>query len=656
MLGAQAMLLLDRAIGQAERLGRADLAAHLRRERARVVEPTCQVLVVGEFKKGKSALVNALLNARVCAVDADVATAVPTLVRYGPAASAAVVLQDRQDGAATSAAAAAEPGADTEAEPTRPGPDAGPDAGAEPEADAGAEPAGTRRRIPLAAVQSAATEPGQVASHGRIRSVEVEVARGLLRHGLVLIDTPGVFGGLTAAHAAATLRALAMADAVVFVSDAGQEYSAPELDLLRQAAATCPTVVCVLTKTDFYPEWRRILEIDRGHLRRAGLDYEVLPLSAPLRHHALRTGDRGLDAESGYPGLSAHLRRRVLAGKETLAVRSAAASVRASLGQIAVKLAAERTTLADPAATGALMEQLERAERRTDQLRGAAARWQQTLADRFGDMVSNVDMDLAVRLRQIRKEAADRIEDADPTRIWADLERWLYQRTNEGLAAHYNEMRAQADRVAAEVARHFELDAGELAVRVDLGGAEPPTSGLQLGEHHFHKASWVEMSLSVARGSVSSHVLTGMVGTIVAVTTVTAPVTAVLTPVTLVLAAALGRKAVRQAKDAQLRTNRAEAMRTVQLYLEEAELLARKDSRDTLRRVNRRLRDYFSARAQEFHVSASQGLEAAARAVKTDRESRRRRLEQATADLRDLHVLIGAAERLGGAAAAEARR
>ena len=42
------------------------------------------MLVVGEFNKGKSSLVNALLNARVCATDADVATAVPTLVRYAP--------------------------------------------------------------------------------------------------------------------------------------------------------------------------------------------------------------------------------------------------------------------------------------------------------------------------------------------------------------------------------------------------------------------------------------------------------------------------------------------------------------------------------------------------------------------------------------------
>jgi hypothetical protein len=613
-LGTQALLLLDRAIAQAERLGRHDLAEHLRRERRHIVEPTCQVLVVGEFKKGKSALVNALLDASVCAVDAHVATAVPTVVRYGPALSATMLVGNGD-------AAAAESG---------PSPLA-------------------RRPIPLAEVQMAATERGEAAWQGRIQSVEVEVQHDLLRSGLVLIDTPGMFGGLTAAHAATTLRALAMADAVVFVSDASQEYSAPELELLRQVAATCPTVICALTKTDFYPEWRRILELDRAHLRRAGIDYEILPLAAPLRHHALHTGDTDLDVESGYPVLSDYLRSHVLADKEALGVRSAAASVRASLGQIADQLTAEHASLSDPAATGALLEQLERAQRAAEELRGAAAGWQLTLNDRFGDMASNVEMDLAVRMRKIRKEATDRIEETDPASTWTDLERWLYQRTNEDLIAHFNELQAQAGALAAEVARHFELDAGEVAPHLDLTSGESPSSPLHLGEHHFQRPSWVELGIIVVRGSVTSNILTGMVATIGTVVGISA-LALWLAPATLALGATLGRKALQQAREAQLRVRRAEATRAVQTYLEEAELLARKDSRDTVRRVNRRLRDYFGARAEELHVSASRSLEAAARAAQADQATRRQRLEQTAADLRSLRALLGAAARLQQAA------
>ena len=39
--------------------------------------------IVGEFKRGKSTMVNALLQTAVCPVDADEVTVVPTLVRYG---------------------------------------------------------------------------------------------------------------------------------------------------------------------------------------------------------------------------------------------------------------------------------------------------------------------------------------------------------------------------------------------------------------------------------------------------------------------------------------------------------------------------------------------------------------------------------------------
>src|SRR5690606_40618541 len=59
--------------------------------------------------------------------------------------------------------------------------------------------------------------------------------------GLVLVDTPGV-GGLGSAHGAATMAAVAGADAVVFVSDAAQEYTRPELDFLASAMQMCPNV------------------------------------------------------------------------------------------------------------------------------------------------------------------------------------------------------------------------------------------------------------------------------------------------------------------------------------------------------------------------------------------------------------------------------
>src|SRR5512141_2164855 len=88
MTGTSMIELVDRALELARRHERPDLVERLRREQDRFDRPTSNVLIVGEFKKGKSSLVNALLNWRVCPVDADVTTAVPTLVRFGSEARA----------------------------------------------------------------------------------------------------------------------------------------------------------------------------------------------------------------------------------------------------------------------------------------------------------------------------------------------------------------------------------------------------------------------------------------------------------------------------------------------------------------------------------------------------------------------------------------
>ena len=80
-----------------------DLRARVEAAQARLADPACRVVVCGEFKKGKSSLVNALLGARVCATDADVATAIPTYVRYGERLEAHV-LDEESPGSSRGAA------------------------------------------------------------------------------------------------------------------------------------------------------------------------------------------------------------------------------------------------------------------------------------------------------------------------------------------------------------------------------------------------------------------------------------------------------------------------------------------------------------------------------------------------------------------------
>ena len=584
--------LVDRALELVTAHERPDLVERLRRERDRFARPTTNVLVVGEFKKGKSSLVNALINWRVCPVDADVTTAVPTLVRYGTTPQAWLV----------------DPAVDDQPPERRPQP-----------------------WVEVGAVAADADHTG------RVTSVELELPRALLECGLVLIDTPGVNGGLTAAHAAATLRTLSVADAVVFVSDASQEYTAPELEFLRKAVEMCPNLVCVVTKVDAYPEWRRIVELDVSHLKRIGAASRVLPLAAPLRHYALRTGSADVDEDSGYPRLAKLLRDSVVGRKEVLATRTAGVSVIAGLTQVEETLRAEQVLLSDPARITDLLRRLEEAKNRADTLRSAAAHWQQILSDRFGDMISNVDLDLVRRLRGIRAATTEVINDADPAEIWADLEPWLYERTNNEMVEHHREIRQQAQAVAADVASRFDLDAGAEDFSLDDMEMDFPIEEFSVNAPRFQRMSVREATYVAIRGSTSAMVMSGMMGTFLAFTV------PVVTPVAALLAFALGRKSLKTAREAEVKQRRSDAQRSIASFLEETELVSRKASKDVLRRTNQVLRDHFQARAEELAVTAQRNLEAAARSIKLDRDEAQARLAAVTADIADLRAVIDAA-------------
>jgi hypothetical protein len=597
--------LLDAAIGEMDRHDRADLATRLRAERERLDQPSCTVLVIGEFNKGKSSMVNALLNARVCATDADVATAVPTLVRY-----------------ADELCALAHAGEGAEPEPL--------------------DPAEVETLVSRTAAERAAGT--ERVGRAAVASVEIGLPRGLLRDGLVLVDTPGMGGGLNSAHGATTLRALAGADAVVFVTDASQELSAAELELLRRATELCGDVGVAVTKIDFYPEWRRIVDIDRGHLRRAGLDLPVLPLSAPIRHVSVRDGDRALAADSGFPHLAAFL--RITVGRiRRAAAAGAAAAAHSALSQLVSELATAQEALADPASRQERLAQWTEAKQRAEQLRSATSRWQVTLADRIGDMSSAVDYDITTRLRAVRREAAERLSSSEP-REWVELEPWLYERTNDSLAEHLKLIREHADQVADDVAERFGDAAWELRVAADVGsmGLQGTVAGEEIGlaAAAATRASRAELAMGLVRGGSIGMVSANAAGLVIGAAIGTSVLVFAL-PIGAVLAGVLGKFTLRSARTAQLRMLRAEAERSVALYLDEIEVRARRDSRDAVRRVQQHLREVFAEHAAALHTATARNLEVVARSVQQDERGDRADLGKTSAELERVRALAAKA-------------
>jgi hypothetical protein len=584
--------VLDRAMALAEVCERPDLHRRLVQARARSLDPGVRVLVVGEPKQGKSSLVNALVGAPVCPVADDVATVVPTVVRAGEAPRATLVL-------------AAGPGADADA------------------ADVPTE----RVAVPIDEVAARVTGSGTE----RLVQAEVELPRKLL-DGLELVDTAGV-GGVGMVRALRTIDLLPSADAVLLVSDASQEFTAPEMAFLEQAMALCPTVVCVLTKTDACPQWRTVAELDRAHLATRGIDAPVLPASSALAQLAVQHRDRELHEESGIGALVTHLRREVVNRAETLARRSLVHDLQAVTEHLALAVRSELTGLEDPAGREAPVAGLEEARTAADDLRRRSSRWQQVLGDGVTDLMSDIEFDLRDRSRVVTREAEEAIDAQDPGPSWPELAEWLDRRIAAAVADSFVWAEQRSEWLAARVIEQFARDGGAAVPALSVGGAGDALESLvDLPLIDDGAMTLRERTLIGLRGSYTGVLMTGLVTSLAGM--------AIINPFSLAAGVLLGRKAYNDDRKQRVQRRQSEAKTVVRRHLDEVVFQVGKHLKDRLRTVQRTLRDLITDTAEEMSRSLADAVAAAQRSTKEATAER-------DARIRSLRLRLDQLDRLG---------
>jgi Dynamin family len=556
-----------------------------------------RVLVVGEFKQGKSQLVNALVNAPVCPVDDDIATAVPTVVRYAAATEVVLV----RGGSS---------------------PDAPPE----------------RTEVPVDKLAEYVSEAGNPGNKAMLSYAEIGLPRQILQGGLVLVDTPGV-GGLGSAHGAATMSALPSADAVLLVSDAAQEYTGPELEFLTAAMKLCPNVACVVTKTDLYPHWRQIMDLDRTHLDTAGIRADTFPVSSTLRLHAAKTQDTALMDESGFRPLVDFLLRRVVAASDELDRRSTCQNVLAVAEQLGAGMRAELAVQENPQQLEPLVAELTRAKARADELKQRTARWQITLNDGVGDLASDIDYDLRDRLRTISRDAEQLLDDADPAKIWDQFAEWFHQQVASAASANFVWAAERARYLSVQVAEHF-AEAAEIvlpelrfdqsqnmAAKVDAL-VQPVSEGFGVGQK----------IITGMRGGYGGMLMIGMATTLAGL--------ALLNPISISAGLMFGTKTVRDERKRMLQRRQAEAKQAVRKHVDEVTFQVGKDSRDMLRHTQRQLRDHYSSIAEEVSRSIAGSVLAAQNAVNTTTSERESRIRDLRAELARIDALSASAKAL----------
>jgi hypothetical protein len=120
----------------------------------------------------------------------------------------------------------------------------------------------------------------------------------------------------------------------------------------------------------------------------------------------------------------------------------------------------------------------------------------------------------------------------------------------------------------------------------------------------------------------------------------------VLVPISVVLFGAVSWKMLRDARSRQVTQRRQLAKSAARGYLEEVTFRVGKDCRDSLRRLQRRLRDEFQDRAAALHRSSVASLTAAEHATALDepqRAERARALAGSAGELRRLQEELATA-------------
>ncbi|WP_344293460.1 dynamin family protein [Agromyces neolithicus] len=586
------MVQVIRDVGRlAATSGRADLARRLEQTQARLIDPDIRVIVVGEFKQGKSKLINALVNAPACPVDDDIATSVPTSVGYAEEPQAWVLVHDQD--AADSAATL------------------------------------ERRPIALEEISDFVSEHGNPGNERRVVSAEVLLPREILKGGLKLVDSPGV-GGLESSNALATLSALSTAHAVLLVSDASQEYTDPEVQFLKHAMRISPNVAAVLAKTDLYPAWREIEQINRGHLQGVG-DVPIFSVSSDLRLLAAELQDRAVNDESGFPALVAHLRREVLGRAEVIHERSAVHDLVSVVEQLTMSLRSELNAILHPEDTPRMIAELEAAKARADEFRGRSARWQVTLTDGVADLIADMEHDLRDRLRKVQREAEIAIDEGDPGPIWDQITEWLDQRVASAVSETFVWTDERSRWLSEEVAELFSKGESDIPA-IDVGdthGVLDPVDEISwLDSGRLGAAEKIYIGV---RGSYGGVLMVGLATGLIGMT--------LINPLSLLAGVLVGRRAFREDMSARLARRQHEAKGHVRRYIDEVNFQVGKQLKDRLRLVQRAARDHFGAMAEEMHRSLSEALTTSKQTATTYTARRDQRAAQLKAQIGQLERL-----------------
>ncbi len=292
---------LERSVRELARLPGVD-AGTLKWLEDKLSRQTFNLVVAGQFKRGKSSIINALLGEALLPAGVVPLTSVVTSIRSGSVASAHVEFRTLE-----------------------------------------------KRLIELSQIADYVTERGNPGNVKGVERVVIDHPSPWLAHGVHLVDTPGI-GSVYEHNTDETRRYLPQSDVLLFVASVDQPVSRAELDFLIGVRQYAAKIFCLLNKVDYLQphELRESVAFSTQTVREAlGASVPVFPVSARLALEG-RLNDPKLLARSGFVEFEEALRRFMANEKTTAWLTSIAQSLLRILRQARFTVDLEAKVLTEP--------------------------------------------------------------------------------------------------------------------------------------------------------------------------------------------------------------------------------------------------------------------------------------------------------------------
>ena len=376
----------------ASKLGFEGVAERIQESINQFREKELVVVVAGEARRGKSSLLNALLNSKdgIFPVDVNVCTNVVTILRYGEQARLEVCLED-----------------------------------------------GSTEMLPMeqSHIADYVSEQGNPNNYKNVRLLNVYLPMEALKNGVVFVDTPGV-GSLNVAHAQMTYAFLPNADLLIFVGDADSGFTETELNFLKRGYQYCTNVVFPLTKKDLKADYAVIAEDNRKKIHHTlGIpedQIQIIPVSSAAKLRYLERGSQSLYKNSNYPQLEKVIWDTITETRASVMILPYLNQVREHLLTIQDSIAAQLQMLQaenGKEKTEELISQLEEQIERQKNLQEEGAQWRSelirsstNLTYKVNPMIQAIQDSAEMCLRTSKDNLGDKICRAENyMRVLADI-------------------------------------------------------------------------------------------------------------------------------------------------------------------------------------------------------------------------------------------